>query len=104
MIDRGHKLPLTRQSTMRGDQSGRSLLWSALRGCRRLGGVSSAAYLQTGRRTQGVSISAARDCGVPTKAATYSNLMAASLVLSHGPVLIMSWRRSPGQVFAQGLG
>jgi hypothetical protein len=33
----------------------------------------------------------------------HSNLMAASLVSSRGPVLVMSWRRSPGQVFAQGL-
>ena len=34
----------------------------------------------------------------------HSNLMAASSVSSRGPVLVMSWRRSPGQVFAQGLG
>jgi len=34
----------------------------------------------------------------------HSNLMAASLVSSRGPVLVMSWRRSPGQVFAEGLG
>ena len=33
----------------------------------------------------------------------HSNLMAASLVSSRGPVLVMSRRRSPGQVFAQGL-
>jgi hypothetical protein len=33
----------------------------------------------------------------------HSNLMAASLVSSHGPVLVMSWRRSPGQVVAPGL-
>jgi hypothetical protein len=34
----------------------------------------------------------------------HSNMMAASLVSSRGPVLVMSWRRSPGQVFGQGLG
>ena len=33
----------------------------------------------------------------------HSNLMAASLVSSRGPVLVMSWRRSPGQVVASGL-
>jgi hypothetical protein len=33
----------------------------------------------------------------------HSNLMAASLVSSRGPVLVMSWHRSPGQVVASGL-
>src|SRR5664279_837702 len=41
---------------------------------------------------------------IPTKAATCSNLIAATLVSSRGPVLVMSWRRSPGQVAAHGLG
>jgi hypothetical protein len=34
----------------------------------------------------------------------HSNLMAASLESSRGPVLVMSWQRSRGQVVARGLG
>jgi hypothetical protein len=34
----------------------------------------------------------------------HSNLMAATLVSSRGPILVMSWRPSLGQAFAHGLG
>jgi hypothetical protein len=34
----------------------------------------------------------------------HSNLMAASLASSRGPVLVMSWQRSRGQVGVHGLG